>query len=344
MLHPRRLRAAKLPPIRVPGRISRGDLSGLPTESLEIVGMRALEIACMQGAVDVTDCAFCWIPKRIGTMKAREPGFYADEIFMPDSLEPLGLRLVRTKTLARKGDRRDFRYERASVHIGVPRLHSPRELDMAASIGRRGNAADLPHPLREHALTQNRALLANHRCVWDTLATMTEIHGKKPGTSSGISLQSESDSRDLSAAAGASELAGTDDDYFSERISSVFSSHARAGNWEAPDHVDAFSVFGDVKLDFSRASLPPTGIVEITASAIFGSVHIVIPDGAEVEVEGTPIFGSIEHKVRGKGAGTRLRELITGEDSNVELDDDGDPPLFRVIGSAVFGSIEIISG
>jgi hypothetical protein len=66
-------------------------------------------------AVDVTYCAFCEIPKHLGIMEACEPGCYSDEVFMPDFLEPLGLRLVRTKTLARKGDRCDFRYERISA-------------------------------------------------------------------------------------------------------------------------------------------------------------------------------------------------------------------------------------
>jgi hypothetical protein len=63
-------------------------------------------------AVDVTYCAFCEIPKRLGVMEACESGCYADEVFFPDYLEPLGVRFVRTQTLARKGDCCDFRYER----------------------------------------------------------------------------------------------------------------------------------------------------------------------------------------------------------------------------------------
>lgn len=63
-------------------------------------------------AVDVTYCAFCEIPKRLGVMEAGEPGCYSDEVFFPGFLEPFGLRFVRTQTLARKGDRCDFRFER----------------------------------------------------------------------------------------------------------------------------------------------------------------------------------------------------------------------------------------
>jgi hypothetical protein len=64
-------------------------------------------------AVDVTYCAFCEIPKRLGMMEACESGCYSDEVFFPGFLEPFGIRFVRTQTLARRGDHCDFRFERA---------------------------------------------------------------------------------------------------------------------------------------------------------------------------------------------------------------------------------------
>ena len=63
-------------------------------------------------AVDVTYCAFCEIPKRLGIVEACESGCYSDEVFFPGFLEPFGIRFVRTQTLARKGDHCDFRFER----------------------------------------------------------------------------------------------------------------------------------------------------------------------------------------------------------------------------------------
>jgi hypothetical protein len=66
-------------------------------------------------AVDVTYCALCEIPKRLGVIEACEPFCYADEVFLPDSLEPFGLRFVRTQTLGRKGEHCDFRFERVSA-------------------------------------------------------------------------------------------------------------------------------------------------------------------------------------------------------------------------------------
>lgn len=65
-------------------------------------------------AIDVTYCAFCEIPKQLGIIEACEPGCYSDEVFFPEHLEPLGLRFVRTQTLARGGDHCDFRFERVS--------------------------------------------------------------------------------------------------------------------------------------------------------------------------------------------------------------------------------------
>jgi hypothetical protein len=65
-------------------------------------------------ALDVTYCAFCEIPKQLGFREACEPGCYSGEVFFPSFLEPLGIRFVRSETLARKGRCCDFRFERIS--------------------------------------------------------------------------------------------------------------------------------------------------------------------------------------------------------------------------------------
>ena len=63
-------------------------------------------------ALNVTYCAFCEIPRLCGIVEACDPSCYSDEVFFPGYLEPLGLRFVRTKTLARGGDCCDFRFEK----------------------------------------------------------------------------------------------------------------------------------------------------------------------------------------------------------------------------------------
>lgn len=65
-------------------------------------------------AVDVTYCAFCEIPGRLGMAEACESGCYSDEVFFPGFLEPVGIRFIRTQTLGRKGDHCDFRFERSA--------------------------------------------------------------------------------------------------------------------------------------------------------------------------------------------------------------------------------------
>jgi len=63
-------------------------------------------------ALNVTYCAFCEIPRLCGIVEACDPSCYSDEVFFPGHLEPLGIRFVRTKTLARGGDCCDFRFEK----------------------------------------------------------------------------------------------------------------------------------------------------------------------------------------------------------------------------------------
>ena len=63
-------------------------------------------------ALNVTYCAFYEIPRLCGIVEACDPSCYSDEVFFPGYLEPLGLRFVRTKTLARGGDCCDFRFEK----------------------------------------------------------------------------------------------------------------------------------------------------------------------------------------------------------------------------------------
>ena len=63
-------------------------------------------------ALNVTYCAFCEIPRLCGVVEACQPSCYSDEVFYPGYLKPLGIRFVRTKTLARGDDCCDFRFEK----------------------------------------------------------------------------------------------------------------------------------------------------------------------------------------------------------------------------------------
>ena len=63
-------------------------------------------------AINITYCAFSEIPRLCGIVEACESACYGDELFFPSYLEPLGIRFVRTKTLARGDDCCDYRFER----------------------------------------------------------------------------------------------------------------------------------------------------------------------------------------------------------------------------------------
>ena len=72
------------------------------------------------------------------------------------------------------------------------------------------------------------------------------------------------------------------------------SSHQQAGRWEPADEIDVRAIMGEVTLDFTRAELPPSGMVDVHADVIMGEVHIIVPNGAEIELDATPFLGSVE--------------------------------------------------
>lgn len=128
-----------------------------------------------------------------------------------------------------------------------------------------------------------------------------------------------------------------------ESFQALLSSHQRAGRWEVADEIEVRALFGAVVLDFTHAELPPSGVIEIDALAFCGSVEIIVPDGAEVELGGTPFLGSIEQKRRRKGAGERIREWVAGaRDEDVPASSaDLEPPYFHIDCQVIAGSVEV---
>ena len=149
------------------------------------------------------------------------------------------------------------------------------------------------------------------------------------------------DSR-LAASPAASPAVQTTDDpqLTQESFQAILSSHQRAGRWEPADEIQVSAIFGAVTLDFTRAELPPSGMIEIDVLAFCGAVEIIVPDGAEVELDGTPVLGSIEQKLRKGGAREAIREWVTdGRDG--DLPPRPEPPYFRIDCHAILGSIEV---
>jgi hypothetical protein len=80
-------------------------------------------------------------------------------------------------------------------------------------------------------------------------------------------------------------------------------------------------VFGNVELDLRELALPP-GVTELHVRAVFGNVELTLPPTIAVECTGTPVFGSFASLDRRPRVG-------------------GDEPVLRIIGTAVFGNVEI---
>jgi hypothetical protein len=76
-------------------------------------------------------------------------------------------------------------------------------------------------------------------------------------------------------------------------VVAVFSGARRVGRWRPARRERAVAVFGGVDLDLREAELPAGGL-HVSAWAVFGGVHLLVPDGVRVELSGFSLFGGRE--------------------------------------------------
>jgi hypothetical protein len=100
----------------------------------------------------------------------------------------------------------------------------------------------------------------------------------------------------------------------------LFGSVERSGGWLVPRQLKLVAAFGSAVIDVREANFA-AGVTELRAFATFGSIEIIVPPHLAVECEGTGIFGSFEHAAAAVA--------------------DPDRPVLRIVGAAVFGSVEI---
>jgi uncharacterized protein DUF1707/cell wall-active antibiotic response 4TMS protein YvqF len=80
----------------------------------------------------------------------------------------------------------------------------------------------------------------------------------------------------------------------------IFGNDIRTGRWVVPHNYAATAIFGEVNLDLTEALLQrPHVILHVTA--IFGSVHVLVPEGVNVEMSGTAVVGSKVNHVHAIG-------------------------------------------
>lgn len=127
-----------------------------------------------------------------------------------------------------------------------------------------------------------------------------------------------------------------------ERLSAVFGSVERRGPWTVPEHLGVRVMFGSAELDLREAALGP-GTTTIDVGITFGSVELIVPPDLAVDVSVSTVAGSVEDArksvvdkpsvLAGEPTGDPYRTAAAG----------GDGPRVRLVGSATFGSCEVIA-
>lgn len=80
-------------------------------------------------------------------------------------------------------------------------------------------------------------------------------------------------------------------------VLAVFGSEEIAGRWVVPDRVVVTALFGEVKLDL-REALLQRRTVRVQATAVCGSVKLLVPEGVEVRMSGPVLIGNKSSRVR----------------------------------------------
>ncbi len=105
------------------------------------------------------------------------------------------------------------------------------------------------------------------------------------------------------------------------RLLAVMSSDRSSGPVAAGQDVEAYALMGEAVLDLRRDDLPPH--VRVRAASVMGSVQVLVPRGAAVQLSGLSLMGSRE---------LRLDPPVAGR------------PVVELAGYALMGSVEVHHG
>jgi hypothetical protein len=106
------------------------------------------------------------------------------------------------------------------------------------------------------------------------------------------------------------------------RLRVIMSSVERRGRWSVPRSLDLRVLWGNAELDFRDASLGP-GITTIHVRVVMGNLEVVLPPNLAIEVDVSSFAGSVTERHR------------------VPPDVDPARPQIRIVGSVLFGNLEI---
>lgn len=79
------------------------------------------------------------------------------------------------------------------------------------------------------------------------------------------------------------------------RLSAVFATTRRTGQWTVPLVIEGRILFGSLRLDLRDAWFD-ADLLEIDADIAFGSLELVVPPGTEIENEMSEMLGNSKHK------------------------------------------------
>lgn len=91
----------------------------------------------------------------------------------------------------------------------------------------------------------------------------------------------------------------------------VLGGFARRGRWVVPRTTRAVAFWGGGQLDL-RAAYFEDREVTINATAIMGGVHVIVPEGVELEVRGLGIMGGFDQSASQAGEPGAPRVVVTG--------------------------------
>lgn len=72
-------------------------------------------------------------------------------------------------------------------------------------------------------------------------------------------------------------------------LAGIFGRDGRNGRWVVPDSLPVLAIMGEVEIDL-REALLQSGRIVIYATLLFGTVHLIVPDGVSVETSGTAVL------------------------------------------------------
>ena len=140
-----------------------------------------------------------------------------------------------------------------------------------------------------------------------------------------------------------------DEEPVSETITAVLGTAKRRGEWEPTDYTQVFAVLGNAELDFRRAFLVP-GVTEVQVYTCCGTVKVIVPEALEVELTGNALLGEFSQTTRVSKARRLLRRTLRAARGDLDDDEEDDalepgeePPLLRVSGLALLGTVKVVT-